>query len=459
MRRLSGVMVILLPVLLVIALILSGCSTASPTPAPSSAPPAKTTGAPIPAATTSAPPPAAATSAPVPAKTSAVPSASSSTSGAPIRIGVIASTSGFFAALGEHMVPGAQMAVDKVNASGGLLGRKVELMLRDDQADPSVVVQKAAELKAAGCVAIVGTFLDSNNAVLCQWGTDNKVLISAADDTVLANRTTKFSKYLFFNHPINLATSNAIFQSVSKQADINSVYFLSGDVIVAHDIYNSFWAQMKKAKPTATDAGSTWVSPMEMDFSSIIGTILNKKPNMIISGLGGPQWPAFIKQAGQFGLFKSTKIGAIYGLDSSTSTPLGKDTPEGLQGIMTSPFFLDTPEMKAFNQDFMTRSKGQYASDLTLDFYTATMAVCEAIKSANSTDQDKVIAAWEKLTLNTPVGTVKMDAYDHQLEMPIWWITTKNSPDYPIVIGTNLVKYQDGIYPTKEEIQALGGAK
>jgi branched-chain amino acid transport system substrate-binding protein len=384
---------------------------------------------------------------------------STPTSGETLKVGVIASTSGFFAALGEYMVPGAQMAIDKENASGGVLGRKVEMVLRDDQADPSVVGQKASDLKASGCVGIVGSFMDAVSTALNQWGNDNKFLIAGATDTVLADRTTKFSKYVFFHQAVNLATSSVFSQEISKMNDVKSVYYLSGDVVVAHDIYDSFWASMAKSKPSVTNLGVTWVGSQEMDFSSSIGTILAKNPSLIITGLGGPQWPAFVKQAVQFGLFQKCKVTAMYGLDASTSTPLGKDTPEGIYGIMYCPFFLDTPEMKAFQADFGARVKGQYVNDLTLNYYNATYALLEAIKKANSLDTDKIIAAWETLTLNTPVGTVSMDAYDHQLEVPVWWATTKNSPDYPIVTGTNLVKYQQGIYPTKDQVNTLRAAK
>jgi branched-chain amino acid transport system substrate-binding protein len=149
----------------------------------------------------------------------------------------------------------------------------------------------------------------------------------------------------------------------------------------------------------------------------------------------------------------------MYGLDASTSTPLGKDTPEGLYGIMYCPFFLDTPEMKAFQADFGNRVKGQYVNDLTLDYYNATYALCEAVKKANSTDTDKIIAAWETLTIDTPVGKLSVRDFDHQLEAPIWWVTTKNVPEYPIVTGTNLVKYGKELYPTKDEILALRAKK
>jgi branched-chain amino acid transport system substrate-binding protein len=380
-------------------------------------------------------------------------------SGQPLKVGVIASTSGFFAAMGEYMTVGSQMAIDKENASGGVLGRKVEMVVRDDQADPSVVTQKATELKSAGCVAIVGTFMDGVAAVLNQWGADNKFLISDSTNTVLDQRTSKFSKYVFFHQNVSLALSNVFYKEISKMNDVKSIYYLSGDVVVAHDIYDSFWKSMAKGKPSVTNLGVTWVGSQEMDFSSAINAILSKNPSLIITGCGGPQWPAFIKQAGQFGLFQKCKVVAMYGLDASTSTPLGKDTPEGIYGVISCPFWLDTPEMKSFQTDFAAKVKDQYVNDLTLNYYNATLALLESIKKANSLDTEKIISAWEGISINTPVGTVSMDAWDHQLEVPIWWGTTKNVSNYSVVTANNMVKYQQGVYPTKDEINGLKTAK
>jgi len=72
---------------------------------------------------------------------------------------------------------------------------------------------------------------------------------------------------------------------------------------------------------------------------------------------------------------------------------------------MTCPFFLDTPEMKAFTNDFYSRNK-LYPGDLALDFYISTLSLLKAIQKAGTTDTDAVIAAYETLTVNTPVGTI-----------------------------------------------------
>jgi branched-chain amino acid transport system substrate-binding protein len=94
-----------------------------------------------------------------------------------------------------------------------------------------------------------------------------------------------------------------------------------------------------------------------------------------------------------------------------------------------------------------------------LNYYNATLALLESIKKANSLDTDKIITAWEGISINTPVGTVSMDAWDHQLEVPIWWGTTKNVSNYSVVTANNMVKYQQDVYPTKDDINAYKTSK
>ena len=79
---------------------------------------------------------------------------------------------------------------------------------------------------------------------------------------------------------------------------------------------------------------------------------------------------------------------------------------------------------------------------------------------SGTTDTDKVISAWETLTMNnTPLGTVSYNAYDHQANSPIWYGTMDYSPDFPLVVARDMVKFQDNLYPAQDEILALRAAK
>jgi hypothetical protein len=64
----------------------------------------------------------------------------------------------------------------------------------------------------------------------------------------------------------------------------------------------------------------------------------------------------------------------------------------------------------------------------------------------------------ENLSVDTPLGTLHFNAYDHQLKIPIWWSITGYSKDFPLAVGVKNMKYGDDLYPSKEEIAALKAA-
>ena len=374
-----------------------------------------------------------------------------------IKIGYISSLSGPFAGVAQYCTPAAQMAIDNVNAAGGLLGRKVELVIRDDTGDPSVVAQKANELVGAGCVAIMGGLLDPCDKALSAWAKDSKIPTILTSSTSLALRTTDFNKYSFYTVPVSYALATIFAENISKQ-DVKSVAFIGADMAIAHDIYNVFWPKLQKLKPGVKDLGATWVGGNDMEFSNVISAVLAKKPDLILSGIAGPPWVNFVQQGQRFNLFTKTKVAGSYLLGAELTDPFGKTYPKGIQAPTWSPFYLDEKPMQDFSKAFRDKMK-LYPADLTMVRHISTLAVIEAVKKANGTDPEKMVSALETMTFDTPIGSVHYRDFDHQAMLPIWYVTSGYSDNYPLAIGLNPTKYQDEVYPTKEEIMALRAPK
>jgi hypothetical protein len=247
-------------------------------------------------------------------------------------------------------------------------------------------------------------------------------------------------------------------QNAAKDNTINSVCCIAADVLPNHELYDYFWAEISKIKPSIKNLGSYWVGPFDSDFVNVIAATLAKKPDVVLNLCQGSGFNVFVQQANSFKLFEKTKTVTSLNLEGNATLPFGKDYPVGIQATITAPFWLDTPEMRSFTQEFSKRTQ-LYPGDLTLDYYISTLSLLTAIQNAGTTDTDKVIAAYENLTLeNTPVGSISYNDYDHQSNTPLWYATSGYSPDYPIAIGLNMTKYQDDIYPTKDEIFALRGS-
>ena len=375
-----------------------------------------------------------------------------------IKIGYLSSMSGPFAAVENYVTPAVKMVVDNVNAKGGLLGRKVELVSRDDQGDPSVVRQKLDELKAAGCVVMVGALLPPCCPPMNQWAGDNKIPAIIAVSSDLVQRTTGFTKYGFHTAPPGPPMAKVLFINLSKQ-NIKSIYSIGADTDICHDVFKYFWAAEKKEKPEVKDLGTAMVGIMEMEFSNIISSALSRKPDLILLGVAGPPYVNFVQQARRFNLFEKTKVAAgAFLLAAELTTPFGKNYPVGIMSNTTCPFYVEEQPMKDFTGAYLAKTK-LYPADITLEFHVSALAAVEAIKRANSTEPDKIVNALETMSFDTPVGKVHYRDFDHQATLPIYFATSGYSKDFPIAVGLNPVKYGEEVYSTRAEIMALRAGK
>ncbi|MGD0660383.1 MAG: ABC transporter substrate-binding protein [Syntrophorhabdales bacterium] len=375
-----------------------------------------------------------------------------------IKIGYLGTLSGPFGAVERYMTPAVEMVIENINTRGGLLGRKVELVVRDNQGDPSIVRQKLDELKAAGCVVVLGSILSPCCPPVSQWATDNKIPAIIPSPATFGLRTKGFSKYAFVTGPPAPALANVLFKSFVQQ-DIKSIYAIEADSDIALDVYKFLWAAMNKAKPDVKNLGSTTVGITEMEFSNVISAALAKKPDLILLGVAGPPYANFVQQARRFNLFQKTKVAAgFYILSAELLAAFGKNYPEGVMSNAVCPFYLKEKEMQDFTKSYFARTS-LYPADITILWHVAALAAVEGIKKANSTDADKIVAALETVSFDTPVGKVRYRDFDHQAILPIFFATAGYSNEYPIAIGLNPAKHGEEVYPTKAEIMALRGVK
>ncbi len=372
-----------------------------------------------------------------------------------LKIGLISSLSGPFAMLTRYSVPAVQMVIDKANASGGLLGKQLQLITRDDQGDPSVVAQKLTELKGEGCIAILGPFMGANGRPAVQWASANKVPLITYASPSLSDRV-HYNKHVFFTIPVQDAVSEAMYRGILSQP-VKSFYFIGGDIANAHEMYDYISAKLKKTHPEIVNLGAVWVGLNSMEFSNLISTALSKKPDVLINGEAGPGWAALCQQGMKFNLFKKTRVVGTYMLESAVTASFGKNYPEGMESAVWCPFWDTSKAMQDYLQAHLKAAK-VYPADKGMEFHLAALALVAGITKAGSSDPDAIADALENLSFDTPLGTLHFNDYDHQLKIPIWWSTTGYSKDYPIAVGVRSTKYGDDLYPTKEEIVALRAA-
>jgi len=372
-------------------------------------------------------------------------------SGQPIKIGLILDYSGPFSGNIHFMAVPVRMAINAINASGGLLGRPVTLIEKDDRLDPAVVPQRADELKAAGVAGIIGASSDSTFAALATWAGANKIPIAGGTSADLSVRTTAFNRYLFFTSPVGWVYGNVLAQQVAKMDNIKTIYTIATDVGANHVAYDAFWSIIPTLKPGIQNIGNVYTSMTEQDFTSVISAGVAKKPDMLFDLCAGPSGSAFIQQALQFDTFNKTKVMGLYLLGADITTPFKDKYPVGVDAIDLCPYWLDTPPMKAFLDEFY-KQEHLYPGSLSIALYNSAISMIAAIQKANSTDPDAMIKAWETMSVDTPSGKMTFNPYDHQGDLPLFYCTSGYLPNFPLAVGVKNVTYQQGVYPTEAQI-------
>ncbi len=378
----------------------------------------------------------------------------------PIRIGVIDGYSGMAAVYCDDKLKGARLYVDQVNAKGGILGRKIELIVRDDELKPDMGVKHLMDLylekKVDFCMGGV------SSAVLLaesEWAKKNKKLWLAWDA-----RTDKATGALGHRYLIRTVSDtdmdgNALSQFLARQP-YTKFYTISADYEYGHAVVDAFKKHIKRLKPDAQILGEQWPKLGEIDYTAYVAPIMQANPEVLYVGLWGGDAMTFVKQAKPYGLFQKMKAVFMHG-GLSLLAPSGMVMPEGVYTSVNYFFnFVENPENKAFVQAYKDRN-GIIPSDYSNAGYTGIKALLEGIKKAKTTDQEKVIDAMEGMTIDTPGGPLTIRKYDHQGEMNVYVGITKKSPQFDRFLILDQVDFVPGskIIRPVEEVKALRGEK
>ncbi|MGB3393427.1 MAG: ABC transporter substrate-binding protein [Stenotrophomonas sp.] len=335
-----------------------------------------------------------------------------------VKLGVISSQTGAFAAIGTQGDLGTQYAVEELNAKGGILGHKIELATIDDTSQPEATGRAFRKLASENVAVVLGNtdFAEAASAL----AKEIKVpYISAAAGYGRALTEENGHRYVFrlvanprgFYGPI----ADALKELPYKRWCTIGVDFTPG-----HDLVSNIWANLKKNNPDieVIDGCELWVPLGQTDFSSYITAIISHQPDaLLFAGLVAYAPVPFIKQANSFGLFST--IPAIHATLGWPGNTVGLEQADVPQNIVSSGDFpypppADRPEARAFIDGFKKRF-GVLPLSEAANSYAAVKFVAAAFEKAGSFDREKFIDAGEGLTIDHPIGgKITIRAFDHQ---------------------------------------------
>jgi branched-chain amino acid transport system substrate-binding protein len=369
----------------------------------------------------------------------------------PIKVGMPMPLSGPPALFGEPASKGAQMYVEEINAKGGVLGRKIELLIRDSKADANEAVRVSRELILKENVDfLVGTLTSAEGPAVSVVAKENKIVfIAPIPKTDQLTAADKLHPYVFRVAANTTMEGRSAAEIVAKWP-VTKIATIAFDYAYGQDVTKAFVEHIKKLKPGVEIVDQQWPKLGEQDYNPFINAQMAKKPEAIVSSIWGGFFVTYSKQAKALGVFDAVKnnfIGLGEAGSPETTKSMGADYPVGIWGNSYDAFYWDesAPAHKDYTARISKYLKDEYPSSWAVQGYIGMQFLVEAIKKANSTDSDKVSKALLGLSVDTPVGKLTIREKDHQANRGQLYGKTVKDAKYPFPI-MKPVTYVD---PTK----------
>lgn len=337
-----------------------------------------------------------------------------------IRFGHLTPRTGFLGPLGEYGVMAADLAVDEINAAGGVMGRKVEL-LKEDSVNPQTASTKAERMIERDKVTcIIGEISSASALTIAQVAQRNKTLFINTGANSDALRGSDCKRYMFHVESQNSMYVKSVGRSFMKEGLVKGKkwYSLTADYAFGHDLLRV--AKRFMEANGGQFAGDDLVPTDATDFSAYLLKIRDSKPDLVAINLSGNQITNFLKQYAEFGL--TYPVGG-FGFDTALAWAAGKGNFVGTWPSVWH-HLIETPGSKAFVAAF-TKKYGKPPENQAWGDYTATKIVAQSFNELKSSDSTKVIEHFEKGAkfdvLKTRQGYFR--AGDHQLMHEMYAIT------------------------------------
>ncbi|MGE0339893.1 MAG: ABC transporter substrate-binding protein [Xanthobacteraceae bacterium] len=335
-----------------------------------------------------------------------------------IRIGVVTPLSGTYAGIGQQVRWGLELAAAEINSAGGIKGRKIELIFEDEEANPSVAVQKAEKLIQVNKVHfITGTVNSGSTLAVGQLAERSGVLIATTVSFADSITGDRCSPNVFRVNARAGQQSAALAAWLAKEKPKTTVYFLGPDYEMGRSTVAAFKANVIRVGANA--AGEVFAPLDTKDYTQYFGQLRAARAQVLYTSVAGNDTVRLFTQLAEFGLLKNlTVLGASGTVTAQNIGAIGSAAEGFVTGVGYSAE-IQTPE----NQKFLAAFRAAYKNDPDLygaDSYGLLFAYKAAYEKADSTDTDKMRNALRGLKWNTPQGEKTIRAGDHQAVQPMY---------------------------------------
>jgi branched-chain amino acid transport system substrate-binding protein len=374
------------------------------------------------------------------------------TAAAQIRIGELNSYKAQPAFLDPYR-KGWELALEEVNAAGGVLGQRIEVVSRDDNGNPGDAVRVAEELVTRErSVLIFGTFLSNTGLAVADFANQRRVLFLAAEPLTDKVTWQNGNRYTFRLRPSTYMQSAML---VPEAAKLNRKRWA---IVYPNYEYGqsaaaTFKQLMRQAQPDVEFVAEQAPALGRIEAGAVVQALADAKPDAIFNVTFGPDLARFVREGQTRGLFKDRLVVSLLSGEPEYLDPLRDEAPQGWLVTGYPWYGIRTPEHQKFLDAYQKRWN-DYPRLGSVVGYASMMSIAEAIRKAGSTDTEKLIAAFRGLQLGSPFGPITYRAIDHQATMGAYVGTTALEQGRGVMRN---FRYVDGaaVQPPDDEVRKL----
>ena len=348
---------------------------------------------------------------------------------------------------------GWQLALEEINAAGGVMGKQLEVISRDDAGKPGDAVKIAEELVRKEKVSLLmGSFFSHVGLAMTDFAKRNKKLYVAAEPLADAVVWAKGNHYTFRLRPSTYMQAAMLAVEASKNpakrwATIAPNYAYGKDAVA------SFKKVLTSLRPDVEFVAEQWPALFKINAGSEIQALADAKPEAVYNVTFGGDLAKFVREGKLRGFFGDVFMVSLLTGEPEYLDPLKDEAPEGWLVTGYPWYDIKTPEHDKFLKAYQAKFN-DYPRTGSIVGYNTMLAVAEMLKKANSTDTEAMVMAMKGLSFMSPVGMVTFRPIDHQSTMGAYVGYTGLKDGKGVMVNW---EYMDGkdYLPSDEEVLKL----
>ncbi len=348
---------------------------------------------------------------------------------------------------------GIELALEQINDSGGVLGKPLEFIYRDDQGKPGEAIKIAGELMTRDdTVMLAGTILSHVGLAISSYAAEKKYLYLASEPLADSLVWAKGNEYTFRLRSSTYMQASMLAEEAAK-TDAKTYATIAPNYAYGKDAVEAFKKALLALKPDVTFVTEQWPALFKIDAGAEVQAIERAKPDAIYNVTFGGDLAKFVREGTTRGLFEGRTVYGLLTGEPEYLEPLKDEAPEGW--VVTGyPWYDLTDES---NKAFVDAYQAKYEEGPkigSLVGYMTAQSIAAGITKAGSTDTDAMVAAFKGLEVDTPVGKIFFRKQDHQSTMGAFVGKTALKDGAGVMVDW---VYKDGAnyLPSDEEVMKL----